>query len=94
MCILQNSNFVSRPTYRPTAFEADGKLYQFRRMTFGFTNGVSAFQKVLYNLIEQCKLMKDYYAYLDNIIIAGESKVEHDQNQIIFEGCKRRQPNF
>ena len=30
-----------------TAFEADGKLLQFRRLPFGVTNGVACFQRLM-----------------------------------------------
>ena len=30
-----------------TAFEAEGELYQFRRLPFDVTNGVAVFQKII-----------------------------------------------
>ena len=39
-----------------TAFEADRKLYQYTRLPFGVTNGVSLFQRIVDNLIEKYKL--------------------------------------
>ena len=36
-----------------TAFEANGKLYQFNRIPFGVTNGVSVFQRVMDDLIAE-----------------------------------------
>ena len=36
-----------------TAFEANGKLYQYRRLPFGVTNGVSAFQRIIDGIISQ-----------------------------------------
>ena len=39
-----------------TAFEADGKLYQFCRVPFGVTNGVSVFQRVIDGIISENKL--------------------------------------
>ena len=35
-----------------TAFEANGKLYQFCRLPFGVTNGVSFFQRTVDAVIE------------------------------------------
>jgi len=32
-----------------TIFEAGGKLFQFKRLPFGVTNGVSAFQRTIQN---------------------------------------------
>ena len=45
------------PEDRPyTAFEACGKLYQYTRLPFGVTNGVSFFQRLVDELIEKYKL--------------------------------------
>ena len=62
-----------------TAFEADGKLYQFRRPLFGITNGVSTFQRIIDKIISSHKLKKTF-AYLDNITVAGKDQEEHDAN--------------
>ena len=66
-----------------TAFEAGGKLYQYCRLPFGLTNGVSAFQRIIDSLIQQYKL-KRTYAYLNNITVAGETQEEHDLNLKAF----------
>ena len=60
-----------------TAFEANGKLYQFRRIPFGVTNGVAAFQRIVDQFVEEEKLTNTY-AYLDNITVGGKTKAEHD----------------
>ena len=39
-----------------TGFEANGRLYQFRRMPFGVTNGVAVFQRLMDNIIKEEKL--------------------------------------
>ena len=45
-----------------TAFEASNRLYQFRRIPFGVTNGVAAFQKIMNDFIsDECLL--DTFAY-------------------------------
>lgn len=62
-----------------TAFEANGRLYQFRRIPFGVSNGVSCFQRVIDEIIEKENL-RETYAYIDNITIGGSSKEEHDKN--------------
>ena len=62
-----------------TAFEADGKLYQFCRIPFGITNGVAAFQHAMDKLVEEENL-KDTFPYLDNITVAGLTQAEHDHN--------------
>ena len=68
------------PHDRPyTAFEADGKLYQYTRLPFGVTNGVSYFQRFIDSLIEKYSL-KRTYAYVDNITVCGVSNTDHDAN--------------
>lgn len=62
-----------------TAFEANGRLYQFCRIPFGVTNGVSAFQRAMDKLVDEENL-KDTFPYLDNITIAGKTQAEHDEN--------------
>lgn len=62
-----------------TAFEACGKLYQFRRIPFGVTNGVACFQRIIDDII-QTENLKGTYAYLDNITVCGMTQEEHDKN--------------
>ena len=53
-----------------TAFEAEGKLYQYTRLPFGVTNVVSFFQRIINNIIAKYDL-RHTYAYLDNITVCG-----------------------
>ncbi|CAI6371236.1 unnamed protein product [Macrosiphum euphorbiae] len=62
-----------------TAFEAGGRLYQFRKIPFGVTNGVACFQRVIDTIISQENL-DGVYAYLDDITICGNNQTEHDLN--------------
>jgi len=62
-----------------TAFEADGKLYQYCRLPFGVTNGVSCFQRIIDSVIADNDL-KQTFAYLDNITIGGFDKADHDRH--------------
>ena len=66
-----------------TGFEADGRLYQFTRLCFGLTNAVAAFQRVMNELISAHKL-KGTYVYVDDVIIGGVSRAEHDENLEAF----------
>ena len=66
-----------------TAFEADGRLYQFKRLSFGLTNGVPVFQRVMDEFIAKNNL-EDTWAYLDNIILAGMDQEEHDKTLDAF----------
>lgn len=68
------------PEERPyTAFEAAGNLYQFRRIPFGVSNGVSSFQRTIDWLI-RTENLKGTFAYLDDITICGKTPEEHDYN--------------
>ena len=62
-----------------TSFEACGKLYHYKQLPFGPTNGVSAFQRVTDSFIKRHNLKK-VYAYLDDITVTGTTEEEHDQN--------------
>ena len=62
-----------------TAFEANGKFYQFTRVPFGITNGVACFQRVIDEIIDSEKL-SGTYAFIDNITVCGKTKAEHDRN--------------
>ena len=60
-----------------TAFEAEGKLYQYTRLPFSVTNGVSFFQRIVNELIAKYEL-HGTYAYLDNITVSGVNESDHD----------------
>jgi hypothetical protein len=62
-----------------TAFEANGKLYQFTRLPFGPTNAVAVFQRKIDEFIIENSLQQTY-AYLDNITVAGMTQTEHNFN--------------
>ena len=62
-----------------TAFEADGKLFQFTRIPFGVTNGVAAFQRVMDSIVSE-EGLRDTFVYLDNITVCGRDQEEHDEN--------------
>ena len=72
-----------------TAFEADGNLFQFTRIPFGVTNGVSAFQRVISGIILENKLDQTW-AYLDNVTVGGRTKDEHDMNVQRFMNVVKR----
>ena len=66
-----------------TAFEANGVIYQFTRLAFGMTNAVCVFQREIDDLIIKENLQKTR-AYLDDVIISGSTKEEHDRNLEAF----------
>ncbi|KRY22914.1 Retrovirus-related Pol polyprotein from transposon gypsy [Trichinella patagoniensis] len=59
--------------------KTDGRLYQFKRIPFGVTNGVACFQRVMDNILRVEKL-KDTFVYVDNVTICGMNREEHDEN--------------
>ena len=72
------------PTDRPfTAFEADGRLFQFRRLPFGVTNGVAAFQRFIDGFISAHNL-KGTVANLDDVTIYGKNQARHDARLAAF----------
>ena len=66
-----------------TAFEANGKLFDFTRIPFGVKNGVAEFQRKMCEFIKKENLM-GAFSYLDNITVAGHDQAEHDRNVSSF----------
>ena len=72
-----------------TAFEANGKLYQFRRIPFGICNAVGAFQRIMTKIVDEDNL-ESTYPYLDDVTIAASLLPELKENQKRFEeSCKK-----
>ena len=72
-----------------TGFEANGRLYHFRRIPFGVTNGVAVFQRAMDKMIEEG--LNDTFPYLDIITVAGKDQEEHDSNvQRFLEALRLR----
>ena len=59
-----------------TAFEANGNLYQFKRLPMGLCNSTAIFQRLMDKLIKENDL-PDTYAYLDDITISSSSPESH-----------------
>ena len=73
-----------------TAFEANFELFEFLRIPFGLKNAVSAFQRIMTDIIEEEGLI-DTFVYLDDITIGGMDQEQHDRNVQRFESvCKQR----
>ena len=62
-----------------TAFEANGQLYQFKRVPFGLKNAVPCFQRVVNQIISKFDC-QGTFAYLDDIAVCGHTREEHDTN--------------
>ncbi|XP_054267292.1 uncharacterized protein LOC128989427 [Macrosteles quadrilineatus] len=74
---------ISDEEKKYTAFEAAGRLFQFRRIPFGVTNGVACFQKTMDQIIRKEKL-NGVYAYLDDLTVYGKDQKDHDENLRTF----------
>ena len=72
-----------------TAFEANRRLYQFRRIPFWVRNGVAAFQKIMDDFITN-ESLSDTFAYLDDITICGHDQAHHDKNLDNFLAAAKR----
>jgi len=69
-----------KPVDRPyTAFEANGHLYQFKRIPFGVTNGVASFQRIMDKIISDEKL-EGTFVYIDNVTVCGHNFANHNHN--------------
>ena len=66
-----------------TAFETNGKLYEFARIPFGGKNGVGEFQRKMREFIEE-KNLNRAFSYVDNITIARHDQADYDQNVTSF----------
>ena len=59
-----------------TAFEANGRLYEFTHVPFGLTNAPACFQRELQKILDP---LDGVLHYFDDIVIGGKSKDEHDK---------------
>ena len=66
-----------------TAFEANEQLWEFTRIPFGVTNGVSAFQRTM-DKVTQIENLKDTFVYVDNITLPAEPKKSMIRMLVLF----------
>ena len=77
-----------------TAFEAGYKLYQYTRLPFGVTNGVSFSQRFIDCLIKKYRLCGTY-AYFCNITVSGCNKLNHGEKlKALFSAAKNEGLTF
>ena len=62
-----------------TTFQADGSLWQWKRIPFSLINAVPCFQRIVDDIIEY-NGCKGTFAYLDNITVGGATQEDHDKN--------------
>lgn len=69
-----------------TAFEAMGKLFHYRRLSFGLTNAGPKFQRIMVRWFGDLDGVK---IYLDDCVIGGRTQEEHNENLARFlERCR------
>jgi hypothetical protein len=79
---LENGFFqipIKEEDKHKTTFFTDRKLMQFRRMPQGFKNSPAIFQRAM-SLIFGEIIGKKCIAYVDDILVFGETIKEHDEN--------------
>ena len=72
-----------------TAFEADGGLWEFTRMPFGVTNGVSKFQRNVDTIVNKEELLATF-PFLDNVTVCGHSEAELKINEEKFRAVAKK----
>ena len=94
ICVLLITKFLCQKDKIYTAFEADGKLWQFTRMPFGITNGSAVFQRKTDTLVVDHEL-DDTFPLVDNITICGCDDDEHYENLKLFmEAAEKERLTF
>ena len=73
-----------------TAFKANLRLYQFKRLPFGLKNAVPGFQRTMDQLISRNELC-DTFGFFDDIIVCGNNEAELDHNLDKCENITRNQ---
>ena len=63
--------------FKLTAFEADGAFFEFTYLPFGVSNAIPNFQHAMNDFISKYGL-EGTIAYLDDFLILGKTKEEHD----------------
>lgn len=60
-----------------TAFEFDGRLYEWNSMVMGFKNAPQIMQRVMTKILDEL-LLDDVNVYMDDVIIVAKTRKEHD----------------
>lgn len=61
-----------------TAFEFNGVVYEWNGMVMGFKNAPQILQRVMSKILEE-EILKGVSIYMDDIIVAGKTRHEHDK---------------
>ena len=80
---------ISGEDQKYMAFEADGGLWEFTRMPFGVTNGVSKFQRNIDSIVEKEGLPATF-PFLDNVTVCGRTEQELKENEAQFRSFAKK----
>ena len=71
-----------------TTFITDkGKVYQWKRLCFGFTNAPACFQRAMDSIFEDLDFV---VVYLDDIIVCSKTEEEHIEHlKLVFERIRK-----
>ena len=72
-----------------TAFEVDGELWEFVRVPFGVTNGVSSFQRTIDKVV-RAENLTDTFSYVDNVTVCGNTLEELQRNVSNFHHMRKK----
>ena len=61
-----------------TAFEVNGRLFEFTRLPFGFRNAGAAFQREMAASVRRHNL-KQTHPYIDDVILGGRAEEEQQE---------------
>ena len=79
------------------AIEADGKLWQYKKIPYGVINRGINFQRVIDRIIDDEENLNDVFAYQDDVTVCGRKQQEHVDNynvQKLLSLLKRRNFTF
>ncbi|MGL5708995.1 MAG: reverse transcriptase family protein [Aeromonas sp.] len=61
-----------------TAFEFDGRVYEWNSMVMGLKNSLRILQRMITKILEN-ELRCGVSVYMDDIVVCGRTRVEHDE---------------
>ena len=72
-----------------TAFEANGRLYEFKSIPMGVTNGVLKFQRAVDKVVE-VEDLEGTFPYMGNVTDCGINQKDHDENVARFRDAVKK----
>ena len=72
-----------------TAFEANRRLYEFKHIPTGITNGVPKFQRATGKVVK-VEDLEGAFPYMDNVTVCGINQKDHDENVARFRDTAKK----